>query len=204
MISFLGWIGLFTLLSVAGIEVMARHAEPAELVAARQRLTAAGSRVWYARDEYPRVLLPDGEAKTIRSVINVSKKMRYGDYVWNEQFIPPGAMWIRVDLDRQLISVFRGGHEIGTAVILYGADSKPTPNGSFPILQKAADYHSMTYDAAMPFMLRLTRDGVAIHGSNVRRGAATHGCIGVPTDFARRLFGQMELGDPVVIVGSPS
>jgi lipoprotein-anchoring transpeptidase ErfK/SrfK len=52
----------------------------------------------------------------------------------------------------------------------------------------------------MPFMLRLTADGVAIHGADVRRGAATHGCIGVPTDFARRLFGAVKLGDPVVIV----
>ena len=48
-----------------------------------------------------------------------------------------------------------------------GADGKETPLGDFPILQKAADYHSRTYDAAMPFMLRLTADGVAIHASNV-------------------------------------
>ncbi len=46
----------------------------------------------------------------------------------------------------------------------------------------------------MPYMLRLTNDGVAIHGSNVRQGYATHGCIGVPTDFAKLLFARRGQG----------
>ncbi|OJY71356.1 MAG: hypothetical protein BGP16_11855 [Sphingobium sp. 66-54] len=126
--------------------------------------------------------------------------MRYGGYVWDEEGIPQGPLLIRVDLARQILSVFRDGHEIGSAVILYGTDGKPTPTGSFPILQKAADYHSRTYDAPMPYMLRLTDDGVAIHGSDVRTGFATHGCIGVPVAFARRLFEQASKGDTVVIL----
>ena len=51
----------------------------------------------------------------------------------------------------------------------------------------------------MPFMLRLTRDGVAIHASHVRKGAATHGCIGVAEPFARRLYRQMQVGDQVAV-----
>ena len=101
---------------------------------------------------------------------------------------------MRIDLTRQLMSVFRGGHEIGSAVILYGTDGKPTPTGSFSILEKDADHYSHSYDAPMPYMLRLTNDGVAIHGSNVREGYATHGCIGVPLDFARLLFAAATQG----------
>ena len=70
---------------------------------------------------------------------------------------------------------------------LYGTDGKPTPTGSFSILEKDADHYSHSYDAPMPYMLRLTNDGVAIHGSNVREGYATHGCIGIPPNFARLL-----------------
>jgi len=109
-------------------------------------------------------------------------------------------MWVRIDLEHQILSVFRAGHEIGSAVILYGTDGKPTPTGDFTVLQKSADYHSHSYDAPMPYMLRLTDDGVAIHGSNVREGYATHGCIGVPLDFAKRLFAVMAKGDPVFIL----
>jgi lipoprotein-anchoring transpeptidase ErfK/SrfK len=48
-------------------------------------------------------------------------------------------------------------------------------------------------------MLRLTNDGVSIHGSEVEWAAATHGCIGVPTKFAALLFAQAKLGDRVII-----
>ena len=48
-------------------------------------------------------------------------------------------------------------------------------------------------------MLRLTNEGVAIHGSDVQWGNATHGCIGVPTAFARKLFAAVKLGDLVII-----
>jgi lipoprotein-anchoring transpeptidase ErfK/SrfK len=52
----------------------------------------------------------------------------------------------------------------------------------------------------MPYTLRLTGDGVSIHASNVREGHATHGCIGLPEPFARKLFDQAKVGDAVVIV----
>jgi lipoprotein-anchoring transpeptidase ErfK/SrfK len=53
----------------------------------------------------------------------------------------------------------------------------------------------------MPYTLRLTNDGVSIHASSVRWGAATHGCIGIPLPFAQRLFDAAAIGDEVVIVG---
>ena len=139
--------------------------------------------------------------RPIRTVLNVPGSMRYGDSRWNEKGVPAGSIWVRVDLDSQLISVFRAGHEIGTAVILYGADGLPTPTGKFPILAKLKDHRSATYDAPMPYTLRLTGDGVAIHASDVRWGYATHGCIGVPADFAARLFAAASIGDEVLVVG---
>jgi hypothetical protein len=139
--------------------------------------------------------------RDVRSILNVPKQMKYGDYVWNDRNVPQGPVWIRVDLESQIISVFRAGHEIGTAVILDGATEKQTPNGTFPILAKIKDHRSITYDnAPMPYTLRLTGDGVSIHGSDVRWGRATHGCIGVPVEFAHKLFDQASKGDQVVIV----
>lgn len=140
----------------------------------------------------------------VLSLLNIRAPMRYGDFRWDDEGVPPGQVWVRIGLREQTLSVFRGGHEIGTAVILYGADSKPTPLGTFPILARLKDHHSAPYDAPMPFTLRLTPDGVAIHGSHVRWGAATHGCVGVPLEFAARLFDQAQVGDQVTITdGSP-
>lgn len=122
-----------------------------------------------------------------------------GDHFWDERGAPDGPMMITVDLAAQTISVFRGGHEIGTAAILYGADDKPTPLGVFAITEKDADHVSNLYDAPMPYMLRMTNDGISIHGTSVADGYMTHGCIGVPTPFARQLFGAVKLGDRVVV-----
>src|SRR5438874_9185387 len=136
-----------------------------------------------------------------KTILDVRSPMTYGQFVWNDAGVPPGPVWIRVDLHAQLMSVFRAGHEIGTAVILYGTDGLPTPRGKFPILAKLKDHRSVTYgDAPMPYTLRLTRDGVSIHGSNVRWGFATHGCVGVPTAFAAKLFNAVSTGDEVLIV----
>ncbi len=162
---------------------------------------APGTRIWYAANDYPHLSLPGGRQEIVRSALNIRGPMQFGSFVWDEERIPKtGSVWVRVDLAHQILSVFRGGHEIGSAVILYGTDGKPTPTGDFTILQKAVDYRSRAYDAPMPYMLRLTDDGVAIHGSNVREGYATHGCIGVPLDFAKRLFAVMGKGDPVFIL----
>jgi lipoprotein-anchoring transpeptidase ErfK/SrfK len=136
------------------------------------------------------------------SLLAVRSPLHYGDYVWNEAGVPRGATWIRIDLRSQLISIFRAGNEIGTAVVVYGGDDRQTPLGTLHILAKARDHRSSLYDAEMPYTLRLTDDGVSIHASSVRWGAATHGCIGVPLGFARRLFEATRVGDEVVIVRS--
>lgn len=141
----------------------------------------------------------DASALVVKRVLKIDGPFRHGDYVWDDSDAPDGRVIITVDLKAQTLSVFRAGYEIGAAVILYGATDKPSPIGAFPITQKSADHVSNLYNAPMPFMLRLTNDGVAIHGSDVKWGNATHGCIGVPTPFAQKLFDVVKLGDLVVI-----
>lgn len=138
----------------------------------------------------------------IKKTLQFDGAFEHGDWVWNTDGAPTGgALLITVNLEDQVLSVFRGGHEIGTAVILYGADEKPTPTGKFSITEKDIDHVSNLYFAPMPYMLRLTNDGIAIHGSEVEYGYATHGCIGIPDPFAAELFKIAKLGDKVVITG---
>ena len=143
---------------------------------------------------------PEQAAYVVKHILPIDGPMRQGDYYWDESGAPEGQRVITVDLAAGTISIFRGGYEIGTAVIIAGDDEKPTPLGIFPITQKDADHHSNIYDGApMPYMLRLTNDGISIHGSEVGDGYVTHGCIGVPIGFARKLFGAVRLGDKVIV-----
>lgn len=82
------------------------------------------------------LVLPDGQRRPVLSVLNMRRKMQFGDYLWNDSGIAVGPVWVRIDLARQTLSVFRAGHEIGSTVILFGADRKPTPTGIFPVLEK--------------------------------------------------------------------
>ena len=140
------------------------------------------------------------QAFVVKRILPIAGPLRFGDYHWDDADVPDGPLVVTVDLKAQTISVFRDGYEIGAASIIFGVDGKPTPLGAFPITQKDADHVSNIYDAPMPYMLRLTNDGVSIHGSDhVEWGSATRGCIGVPIAFAKLLFQQAKLGDIVII-----
>lgn len=160
----------------------------------------AGERVFLTEAQLAQARASGDLDRPVKSLLLVKRRMEYGDFVWNDAAVPMGPTWVRIDLRSQLISVFRAGHEIGTAVIVYGGDNKPTPTGKLHILGKAKNHRSSLYDAEMPYTLRLTNDGVSIHGSHVRYRAASHGCIGLPLAFARRVFEATHVGDEVVIL----
>lgn len=143
---------------------------------------------------------PRDERFVIKRILPITGPIKYGEWHWDEAGVPAGPLVMTVDLDARVISVFRGGYEIGASAVLLGTQEKPTPLGVFPIKWKKADHYSSIYDGApMPFTLRLTDDGVAIHGTKVEKGYASHGCVGVPTPFAQKLFAIASLGDRVFI-----
>lgn len=136
----------------------------------------------------------------VKSILPIEGPIKFGEYHWDAaRAATPGPLVITVDLQARTMSVFRDGHEIGAAAILKGYGEKPTPTGVFPITEKDADHISNIYEAPMPHMMRLTNDGVSIHGSKVEKGYATNGCIGVPDAFAKLVFDVAQLGDKVIV-----
>ncbi|ASK87985.1 L,D-transpeptidase family protein [Sphingorhabdus sp. SMR4y] len=143
--------------------------------------------------------LPLSDKFVIKRILQIDEPFVHGYYKWDDEGVPDGELVITVDLEAESISVFRAGYEIGAAVISFGDSRKPTPTGVFPISQKSKDHVSNIYGLPMPYMMRLTNDGIAIHASDVKWGWGTRGCIGVPMEFARRLFEQARLGDRVIV-----
>ena len=144
----------------------------------------------------------NGDQLVIRSVLPIKGPIKYGEWYWDESQAPEkGPMIITVDLHARTISVFRDGHEIGAAAVMIGTKEHPTPVGTFPILSRERHNVSEKYgNAPMPWTLRLTPDGVAIHGgATVENGYASHGCVAVPNELASRLFSAVRRGDKVVI-----
>ncbi|MXP47365.1 L,D-transpeptidase family protein [Altererythrobacter luteolus] len=136
----------------------------------------------------------------IKRILPISGPIKYGEWHWDDEGVPDGPLVMTVDLDARVLSVFRGGYEIGASAVLLGTDEHPTPLGTFPIRYKMRHNVSEKYNnAPMPYSMFLTTDGVAIHGSQVENGYASHGCIGTPDDFAAKVFAIAKKGDKVII-----
>lgn len=105
-----------------------------------------------------------------------------------------------VSLPMQRAYVYRGDTMIAAATVSTGKDGKDTPVGVFPILQKREMHRSNLYNAApMPFMQRLTWDGVALHAGNNPGFPDSHGCIRLPAAFAKKLFSITSVGTNVIV-----
>ena len=139
------------------------------------------------------------ERFVIKRILPIDGPIKYGEWHWDEAGVPAGPIVVTVDLEARVISVFRGGYEIGAAAVLLGTQDKPTPTGVFPITEKQVHHASTLYDAEMPYMQRLTDDGITMHATKVEWGYASHGCIGMPEAFAKKVFDTTRLGDRVYI-----
>ncbi|MBB4859518.1 lipoprotein-anchoring transpeptidase ErfK/SrfK [Novosphingobium chloroacetimidivorans] len=142
---------------------------------------------------------PVDQAFVIKRILPIKGAIKYGEWHWDEAGVPAGPIVMTVDLDARVLSIFRGGYEIGAAAVLLGTEDKPTPLGVFPITEKDRSHVSNLYDAPMPYMMRLTNDGITLHGSKVEWGYASHGCVGMPEPFAAKVFAASKIGDRVFI-----
>ena len=126
--------------------------------------------------------------------------LKAGDYVWQPKVSPEGPVAIIVSLSGQTLYVYRNGLCIGRSTVSSGKAGHRTPTGVFTILEKNEMHHSSKYhNASMPFMERLTWDGVAIHAGNLPGYPESHGCVHVPLDFAKKLYTVTEKGTTVLV-----
>ena len=109
-------------------------------------------------------------------------------------------MFFIVSLGRQHVSVYSNDGLYARAPISTGMPGHPTPVGIFNILGKERLHHSNIYSGApMPFMQRITWSGVAMHEGALPGHPASHGCIRLPHDFAKRMFGVTQGNERVII-----
>jgi len=131
--------------------------------------------------------------------------IRPGQFVWMADDVPHGPMTVIVSLDEQRAYVYRNGVLVGVSSASTGKPGHQTPTGVFTVLQKDATHRSKTYnDAPMPDAERLTWGGVALHAGELPGYPSSHGCVHLPSAFAKRLFEISPMGMTVVIADAQS
>ncbi len=152
--------------------------------------------------------------------------------VWkNEELLSrtnPENSHIRIDLATQRGLLMNGDEVVIDYPICSGVKSRPTPTGTFYILEKIVDKRSNRYGriydaegecvnrdadaqldlipeggkfegAPMKYWMRLTNDGVGHHIGPVRRYPASHACVRGPSETIPIVFSKVKPGTVVVI-----
>ncbi len=110
------------------------------------------------------------------------------------------SLQVVVSKNDQSLSLYEDGEVVATSRVSTGKSGHETPSGIFSILDKRKYHESNIYSAApMPFMQRLTWSGIALHEGNVPNYPASHGCIRLPSKFAKSLYGMTSRGVHVII-----
>lgn len=136
--------------------------------------------------------------------------------------------WIKVDLPTQRGFLMNGEEVVIDYPICSGVKSRPTPTGTFYILEKIVDKSSNLYGkivdaegkvvnsdaealndpipeggrfigAPMRYWMRLTNDGVGHHIGPVRRYPASHACIRGPSGTIPTVYSKVKVGSMVVV-----
>lgn len=147
-------------------------------------------------------------AQGVRADAGEEILLRNGQWTWIEDaaFQPAAqsgaaGVTILVSLPAQLAFVYRDGVLIAASTVSTGKGGKATPAGDYTILQKRVFHRSNLYsNAPMPFMQRLTWDGIALHAGHLPGYPASHGCIRFPRAFAERLYAVTAIGTAVSVV----
>lgn len=107
---------------------------------------------------------------------------------------------IVLDLGDQRARVYDAeGCEIFSTRVSSGKSGYRTRQGEFVITDKHRDHNSSLYGSSMPYFQRLSCSDFGFHYGNVPGYPASHGCIRLPMDSAKKLFAMTEVGDTVTI-----
>src|ERR1700728_329517 len=127
-------------------------------------------------------------------------QLKKGEFIWLGEALTSGPVVMVVSITEQKAFVYRNGVLIGATTVSTGRPGHLTPTGVFTVLQKQKEHRSTIYDGApMPYMERLTWGGIALHAGGLPGYPESHGCVHLPSEFAKLLFAISPSGMTVVI-----
>lgn len=97
----------------------------------------------------------------------------------------------RVDLSQQRMRVYVKGRQTHVWRVSTGKKGWRTPTGQFQPYLMYRNYYEKHWQAHLPFLVALTKSGIAIHGTNATHKLgrpASHGCIRLSISNASQFY----------------
>ncbi len=136
--------------------------------------------------------------KTVLLPVDIDKALQYSPLP-DKLSDARGEREIRVFLDRQYFGAYENGKLVFWGPVSSGSKSHPTPTGKFTVNFKQRYKRSIRYDnAPMPYSINFYY-GFFIHQQSLPGYPASHGCIRLLMDDAKKLFNWVQNGDPVTV-----
>jgi lipoprotein-anchoring transpeptidase ErfK/SrfK len=105
---------------------------------------------------------------------------------------------VEVDLERQLLLVVDDGTVDRIYSVSTGMRGHETPVGTFKIGRKEQRSWSVPYKVWLPYASYFV-GGVAFHSGDTATARASHGCVRVPSGFAKEVYELLSPGTTVIV-----
>jgi hypothetical protein len=159
------------------------------------------------KDDYVRALLDAGADRNRATPRERMLPLYFAAWTENWQCVQmllgggpmPDRLRVEISLAKQNAIVIKDGITIFTTKVSTGRNGFSTPSGSYVITDKDRDHRSTIYKCAMPYFMRLNCRDFGMHEGVVQPYPASHGCIRLPSDAAKKLFVEIPVGTVVMI-----
>jgi ankyrin repeat protein len=111
----------------------------------------------------------------------------------------PEKLRIEISLASQHMSLIRDGVPVLNSICSTGREGYGTKRGYFVITDKERNHRSTIYHVDMPYFMRLSCLDFGMHEGVVPNYPASHGCIRLPGETARKLFAEIPIGTLVTV-----
>jgi ankyrin repeat protein len=172
-----------------------------------RNLTAVMLAAGLGQDDYLRALL---DAGANRNRLTSRDKMSALDIAaetghWRDAQIllgggpSPDQLRLEISLALQRVALFKNGVPVYQTQCSTGRSGYSTKRGEFVITNKERNHRSTIYKVDMPYFMRLSCLDFGMHAGVVPNYPASHGCIRLPSEAARKFFSEIPIGTLVTV-----
>jgi len=111
----------------------------------------------------------------------------------------PDQLRIEISLALQRVALVKNGVPIYRTQCSTGRQGYSTKTGQFVITNKERNHRSTIYHVEMPYFMRLSCLDFGMHAGMVPNYPASHGCIRLPSEAARKFFSEIPIGTLVSV-----
>ena len=112
---------------------------------------------------------------------------------------PPDQLRIEISLASQHAKLIKNGVPVLSTTCSTGRSGYSTRTGTYVITDKDRNHWSTIYKVEMPYFMRLSCLDFGMHEGVVPNYPASHGCIRLPGDVARKFFQEIPIGTLVTV-----